>query len=151
MSDDCCGACERNVVRCGFDGMNDDDDGGDEPVTRVVCADAFRALRHPESVGIPPGTQYDIVTLCPPYEEIVYADLLGAVANSVLVKSDTLILVEYPVELGCLPHAIGREDGGVLVGVRNRRYGRTVIAMYVVNPTGDMEGADSKPEEFVSI
>ncbi|KAL3826525.1 hypothetical protein ACHAXA_004362 [Cyclostephanos tholiformis] len=163
MSDDCCGACERNIVRCGFDGRNgggmgpdvlasghDDIDGG-EPVARVVCADAFRALRKPESVGIPPGTKYDIVTLCPPYEEIVYADLLEAVANSVLVKADTLILVEYPVELGCLPHAIGREDGGVLVGVRNRRYGRTVIAMYVVNPTGDMEGVDSKPEEFISI
>jgi 16S rRNA (guanine966-N2)-methyltransferase len=154
MSDDCCGACERNVVRCGFDGRNEYGGGGgdgDEPVARVVCADAYRALRHPESVGIPPGTKYDIVTLCPPYEEIVYADLLGAVANSDLVKADTLILVEYPVELGCLPHAIGREDGGVLVGIRNRRYGRTVIAMYVVNPTGDMEGAESKPEEFVSI
>ena len=147
MSDDCCGACERNVVRCGFDG---DDDGG-EPVARVVCADAFRALRQPETVGIPPGTKYDVVTLCPPYEEIVYADLLGAVANSVLVTEDTVVLVEYPVELGCLPHVIGRDDGGVLVGVRNRRYGRTVIAMYVVNPTGEMEGVESKPEEFITI
>lgn len=157
MSDDCCGACERNVVRCGFDGWNEggigtgvvDDDG--EPVARVVCADAFRALRQPETVGIPPGTKYDIVTLCPPYEEIVYADLLKAVANSVLVTEDTVVLVEYPVELGCLPHVIGRDDGGVLVGVRNRRYGRTVIAIYVVNPTGEMEGAESKPEEFISI
>jgi hypothetical protein len=35
--------------------------------------------------------------------------------------------------------------------VRNRRYGRTVIAMYVVNPTGQLEGAESKPEEFISI
>ena len=35
-----------------------------------------------------------------------------------------MILVEDMVELGCLPHAIGREDGGVLVCVRNRKYGR---------------------------
>ncbi len=153
MSDDCCGACERNVVRCGFDGRvgGAAADDGSEPVARVVCADAFRALRQPETVGIPSGTKYDVVTLCPPYEEIVYADLLAAVANSVLVTEDTVVLVEYPVELGCLPHVIGRDDGGVLVGVRNRRYGRTVIAMYVVNPTGDMEGAESKPEEFISI
>ena len=131
MSSDCCGACERNIERCGFDGWNEGgigtgipDEG--EPVSRVVCADAFRALKQPETLGIPIDCKYDIVTLCPPYEEIVYADLLDAVANSVLVGEDTIIMVEYPVELGCLPHVIGREDGGVLVGVRNRRYGRTV-------------------------
>eukprot|EP00571_Detonula_confervacea_P006044 CAMPEP_0172314484 /NCGR_PEP_ID=MMETSP1058-20130122/22663_1 /TAXON_ID=83371 /ORGANISM="Detonula confervacea, Strain CCMP 353" /LENGTH=388 /DNA_ID=CAMNT_0013028369 /DNA_START=22 /DNA_END=1188 /DNA_ORIENTATION=+ len=156
MSNDCCGASERNIERCGFDGWNEGgigtgipDEG--EPTARVVCSDAFRALRQPESVGIPPGSKYDIVTLCPPYEEIVYADLLEAVANSELVTEDTVVMVEYPVELGCLPHVIGREDGGVLVGVRNRKYGRTVIAMYVVNPTGDREVAFSRPEEFVSI
>ena len=157
MSKYCCGTCKRNVIKCGFDGWNEGgigsgivDDRG-EPVALVVCADAFRALRQPETVGIPTGSTYDIVTLCPPYEEIVYADLLDAVANSPLVKEDTVVLVEYPVELGCLPHVIRREDGGILVGVRNRRYGRTVIAMYVVNPTGQLEGAESKPEEFISI
>ncbi|KAL7445390.1 hypothetical protein ACHAXH_008039 [Discostella pseudostelligera] len=156
MSSDCCTTCERNVQRCGFDGWIEggigsgiSDEG--EPQARVVCTDAYRALRHPEIVGIPSNSKYDIVTLCPPYEEIVYADLLEAVANSVLVTEDTIILVEYPVELGCLPHVISREDGGVLVGVRNRRYGRTVIAMYIVNPTGAREAAQSKPEEFISI
>ena len=136
MSADCCNACERNVQRCGFDGWIEGglgsglpDEG--EPQARVVCTDAYRALRHPESVGIPSDVKYDIVTLCPPYEEIVYAELLQAVANSVLVTEDTLILVEYPVELGCLPHVIGREDGGVCVGVRNRRYGRTVSYVLV--------------------
>ena len=105
-------------------------------------------------------------------------------ANSVLVGEDTIVMVEYPVELGCLPHVIGREDGGVLIGVRNRRYGRTVslgsvsslcsltccnkhnnsynlinllscyyqvIAMYIVNPTGDLELAESRSEEFINI
>lgn len=152
MSDDCSGTCQRNVDKCGFDGWNDGgvgtgipDEG--EPKARVVCTDAFRALRQPESVGIPPESKFDIVTLCPPYEEIVYADLLEAAANSSVVGEDTVIMVEYPVELGSLPHAIRREDGGVLVGVRNRKYGRTVIAMYVVNPTGDMEVAFSRPAD----
>ena len=131
MSTDCCGACERNVERLGFDTWNEGglgtgvaDEG--EPTARVVVADCFRALRQPKTVGIPIDSKYDIVTLCPPYEEIVYADLLEAVANSVLVGEDTIVMVEYPVELGCLPHVIGREDGGLLIGVRNRRYGRTV-------------------------
>ena len=120
-------------------------------MAKVVCADAFRALRQPETVGIDPNAKYDLVTLCPPYEEIVYADLIDAVANSVLVTEDSVILIEYPIELGCLPHAIVREDGGVLVGVRNRKYGRTVIAMYIVNPTGAREDCQSRPEEFITI
>lgn len=156
MSDDCCSTCERNIERCGFDGWNEGGIGSGigeegEPVAKVVCADAFRALRQPETVGIDPNAKFDLVTLCPPYEEIVYADLIDAVANSDLVTEDTVILIEYPVELGCLPHAIAREDGGVLVGVRNRKYGRTVIAMYIVNPSGSREDCQSRPEEFISI
>jgi 16S rRNA G966 N2-methylase RsmD len=181
MSNDCCGTCERNIEQCGFDGWNEGGLGSGigeegEPVAKVVCADAFRALRQPETVGIDPNCKYDLVTLCPPYEEIVYADLLDAVANSELVKEDTVILIEYPVELGCLPHAIKQASGGLLIGVRNRKYGRTVsfdiiqliplftmksyqmncavyqvIAMYIVNPTGDLEGAESRPEEFIRL
>jgi 16S rRNA (guanine966-N2)-methyltransferase len=156
MAEDCCSTCERNIEKCGFDGWNEGGIGSGigeegESVAKVVCADAFRALRQPETVGIDPNAKYDLVTLCPPYEEIVYADLISAVANSVLVTEDTVILIEYPVELGCLPHAIAREDGGVLVGVRNRKYGRTVIAMYIVNPTGAREDCQSRPEEFISL
>jgi hypothetical protein len=99
-----------------------------------------------------PPVPYHIVTLCPPYEEVVYGDLLEAVANSPLVSEDTVVVVEYPVELGCLPHVVRQQsDGGAMVGVRNRRYGRTVIAMYVVNPSGKLEAAYSRPEEFVKL
>ena len=46
-----------------------------------------------------------------------------------------------------------RRDGGALVGLRNRKYGRTVIVMYVlVNPTGRLDSsAKSRPEEFISF
>lgn len=65
---------------------------------------------------------------------------------------DTVVLIEYPVELGCLLHVITRKDGGALVGVRNRRYGPTVIAMYALNTTGRMEVAESsRPEEFAHV
>jgi len=143
LARDCCDTCQRNIDKIPFD----------EPgQTRVICTDALTALREPFAMGIPEGFKYNLVTLCPPYEEIVYADLLEAVANSPVVTDDTVILVEYPVELGCLPHVISREDGGALLGVRNRKYGRTVIAMYVVNPTGRLDAsAESRPEEFVSL
>ena len=134
MSNDCCQTCERNINNCGFDGWNEGGLGtgiGEkgEAVAKVVCTDAFRALKQPETVGIDPSCKYDIVTLCPPYEEIVYADLIDAVANSELIKEDTIILLEYPVELGCLPHVIKQDSGGVMIGLRNRRYGRTVSSI----------------------
>jgi len=141
MSDDCCAAVKRNAELCRFDGK-----------AHVVQADYLQALRQPAAVGIPEGTTFQIVTLCPPYEEVAYGDLLEAVANSDLITDDTVVMVEYPIELGCLPHAVPRSvDGGAMVGVRNRKYGRTVIAMYVVNPSGKLEVASSRPEEFVQL
>lgn len=142
LSRDCCDAIERNVDRCDF---------GDVGVTRVVCGDALEALRNPSVLGIPEEAAFNIITLCPPYEEITYADLLDAVVNTPLLTEDTIVLVEYPTELGCLPHVLRQESGGMLVGVRNRRYGRTVIAMYIANPTGRLETAESRPEEFISL
>ena len=80
----------------------------------------------------------------------MYAELLEAVVNSPLVGEDTVVVVEYPVELGNLPHVVPQENGvGAMVGVRNRKYGRTLIAIYVVNPSGNLKVADCRPEEFV--
>jgi len=141
LSSECCACIEENLELCKFQ----PDQG------RVVIADALQALREPQSVGIPAGTTFQVVTMGPPYEEIVYADLLEATANSDLLTEDTIVVIEYPVELGCLPHVIPRKDAGALVGVRNRRYGRTVIAMYIVNPTGILPVANSRPEEFVQV
>jgi 16S rRNA (guanine966-N2)-methyltransferase len=141
LSTDCCECIERNLEMCKFQPEQG----------RVVVADALQALRAPETVGIPAGTTFQILTLGPPYEEVVYADLLEAVSNSPLVAEDTIVVIEYPIELGCLPHVLPRDDGGALIGVRNRRYGRTVIAMYIVNPTGVLPVADSRPEEFVNV
>jgi 16S rRNA (guanine966-N2)-methyltransferase len=143
LSQDCCTTAARNANWCQFDG-----DGQ----VRVVCADAIAALSRPASVGIPEDSApYDIVTMCPPYEEVVYGDLLEAAVNSPLVGEDSIVLVEYPVELGCLPHVIRREDGGAMIGIRNRRYGRTVIALYIVNPSGKLDSAYSRPEEFIKL
>ena len=144
LSEDCCSAVERNVKWCQFDSPPDK--------VQVVCADYLQALREPGSVGISMTQPFNIVTLCPPYEEVTYAELLEAVVNSPLVGEDTVVVIEYPMELGTLPHVFPQKDGiGAMVGVRNRRYGRTVIAMYIVNPSGNMEVADSRPEEFVSL
>jgi hypothetical protein len=60
-------------------------------------------------------------------------------------------VVEYPVELGSLPFA---PSGGALLGLRNRRYGRTVLAIYAKSPGSDAarplgpSEMEYRPEEF---
>lgn len=170
LSTECCTCIQRNLewtglVRDDDHDSNDDNSnrhniGTKDPLqqpqkrTALVCAaDALVALREPQAVGIPAGSKYQIVTLCPPYEEVVYGELLEAVVGSTLVAdNDAVVILEYPVELwGKFPHVL-TVDNHTAVGVRNRRYGRTVIAMYVINPSGALsDAANSRPEEFVCL
>jgi 16S rRNA (guanine(966)-N(2))-methyltransferase RsmD len=141
LAPDCCACIESNLEMLS---QLDAD-------SKVVCAEAMKALQEPDSVGIEMDKPFQIVTLCPPYEEVVYGDLVEAAVGSPCVGDDTVLIVEYPVELGCLPHVV-IHNNNTAVGVRNRRYGRTVIAMYVINPTGQLdESASSRPEEFVAV
>lgn len=150
LAPECCSTIRSNLDLCGVTDK-----------AEVVNADALEMLRDPiaamQKSGLPVDDEhslmlpYQIVTLCPPYEEIVYADLIDAVCNSKLVTDDTVVLIEYPIELGCLPHVYDLESGGKMIGLRNRRYGRTVVALYIINPTGRLDAADSRPEEFVSL
>ena len=50
--------------------------------------------------------------------------------SQALLGDGSVVVVEYPVELGSLPPVIGSR----LVGMRNRKYGRTMMAIYCVNP-----------------
>lgn len=141
FSPDCCAAISRNIPWCQFDGK--------DYSTRIICSDVIKLLKEPVSSGIPEGETFNILTICPPYEEVTYADLLDATAGSSVVTDDTIVMIEYPVELwGDLPHVYNGETV-TMIGIRNRKYGRTVIAMYICNPTGKIENAESRPEEFI--
>ena len=143
LSEDCCGAISRNIKWCQFD--------GEDHSTRIVNCDVLQLLRKPFGMGIPEGEIFGVVTICPPYEEVVYADLLDAVCNSPVVGDDTIVILEYPVELlGDLP-AVYEGEKKNMVGIRNRKYGRTVIAMYIMNPTGRIENAEARPMEFITL
>jgi 23S rRNA A2030 N6-methylase RlmJ len=43
------------------------------------------------------------VTVTPPYEEVSYSELVAALASSPLVAADTVVVLEYPCEMGTLP------------------------------------------------
>lgn len=153
LSQDCCRCIEANIKKLDRS-LADARTEGQHEQPRVVCADAMAALTIPHTalgLSSSPNNTYDLITLCPPYEEVVYGDLLEAAVGSDIVAEDTVILVEYPVELGTLPHVVTARNN-TAVGLRNRRYGRTVIALYVVNPTGRLsDAATSRPEEFVEL
>ncbi|CAM9642113.1 unnamed protein product [Scytosiphon promiscuus] len=133
---DCCDVCLRNANLCGFTDQ-----------VKAVKGDVMDVLYNPRKYGL--DAPFDVITVTPPYEEVVYAELVKALTVSDLVAQDTIVVIEYPVELGCMPHAIG---DGTMVGLRNRRYGRTVLGVWVHLPSGQFgDMLDSRPEEFVSI
>ena len=51
------------------------------------------------------------------------------------------------MELGCFPPTLAN---GRLVGLRNRKYGRTVLGIYACRPTGRYN-LEPRPEEFTVI
>lgn len=106
---------------------------------------AEQVLAAPEAVGL--ACPLDLVTLTPPYEEVDYAVLLKALVTSPVLGQDTILVVEYPTDIGLLPPAL---DAGRLIGLRNRVYGRTVLAMYVCQPTGRLQ-LSPRREEFAAM
>lgn len=126
----CTAQALANAKHCGF-----------EAVSQAVCARAEDVLDDPATHGL--MQPYGLVTITPPYEEVIYAQLLKSLCSTPLVAADTIVVVEYPVELGSLPQIVG---GDRLFGIRNRRYGRTVLATYVCRPT---KSYDMRPEEFL--
>ena len=129
MSPDCTDTALGNAARCGFPGQ-----------ASAVTARAEEVFRNPAQYGL--IQKYDFISITPPYEEIVYSDLINDVKNSPLVGENTIIVIEYPIEMDALPHIIGDNE---LFGIRNRKYGRTILGMYVYRPTKQF---DMRPDEF---
>lgn len=72
------------------------------------------------------GGQFDYISVTPPYEAVVFSTLMQQLSVSPLLKDDTCIVVEYPIKSKReMP-----ETCGPLVKIRDRRYGRTHVAIY---------------------
>ena len=127
-----CKVIEENLEHCGF-----------EERATVLCSTAQSVYDAPgDALKRVRRQSFDLVTITPPYEEVDYSDLLARVVRSEgLLADGAVVVVEYPVELGSLPGRIG----GRLVGMRNRKYGRTMLAVYALNPPPEL---DPRPGEF---
>ena len=132
LSSDCTATAMRNALSCGFQGR-----------ASAVCARAEDVLNEPGKFGL--TEPYSLVSITPPYEEVIYSQLIDAVCKSPLVTEDTLVIIEYPVEMGSLPQILGNDR---LFGIRNRKYGRTVLGLYVNRPT---KKYDMRPDEFLML
>ncbi|KAG8469225.1 hypothetical protein KFE25_007743 [Diacronema lutheri] len=128
----CADVMRYNARACGYEDRH-----------TTVCAKAEDVLADPARFKL--RYPFDLITLTPPYEEILYADLIKAVLASPGLGENTVIALEYPEELGVLPAVLG---DGKLVGYRNRKYGRTVLAIYVCRPDGS-QGGLPHPHEFL--
>lgn len=126
---ECTDTINGNLVNCGFGERG-----------QSVCARVEDFVQN----GITYNNQrhYDLITITPPYEEVDYAELMTSVATSDCVGENTFVVVEYPVELRTLPPSISQR----LIGIRNRRYGRTVLALYACQPDIDIT---PRPDEFM--
>lgn len=72
------------------------------------------------------GGKFDYISVTPPYEAVVFSTLMQQLSESPLLKDDTCIVVEYPIKSKReMP-----ETCGALVKIRDRRYGRTHVAIY---------------------
>lgn len=128
---ECIKTTEENLTNCGFLSRG-----------QAVCSRVEDFI--PNGNAYNNAKHYDLITITPPYQEVNYAQLLQSLIESDCIGEGTFVIVEYPVELKTLPPTIGYR----LVGVRNRRYGRTVLGVYACQPDVNI---DLRPEEFTPL
>ena len=72
------------------------------------------------------GRSFDYISVCPPYEKASYEELYSLLDDSPLVSDETVIVVEYARKVS----DVIRDTIGPLTKVRDKRYGRTFVAVY---------------------
>jgi 16S rRNA G966 N2-methylase RsmD len=72
------------------------------------------------------GGKFDYISVTPPYESVDFVALMKQLSVSPLLGEQTCIVVEYPIKSRLeMP-----DSCGPLVKIRDRRYGRTHVAIY---------------------
>lgn len=111
--------------------------------TKIIRADAMELLQNPQKFHL--TEKYDLGFFTPPYEQIIYSDLIHSISKCEIFQNDSLIYIEYPKEIELLPAKINN-----LIGLRNRKFGRTYFALYVLNCTGKYIN-EKREEEFYPL
>ncbi|CDU20302.1 uncharacterized protein PY17X_1369200 [Plasmodium yoelii] len=122
--------CE-NLKLCNIQNLNN----------KIIRSDVLELLKNPYKFDI--LDKYNLAFFTPPYEQIVYSELVHSISKSELFDNDALIFIEYPKEIDMLPQKVDN-----LIGLRNRKFGRTYFAIYVINHTGKYDYSINKDEFY---
>lgn len=119
-----------NIAACGFKR---------EATCHTSKAEDFlrRAAAAPRFAGGP----FDFISVCPPYLLVSYPELYDLLEASALIHDGSILFIEYPKQLS---HQV-KDTLGPLTKVRDRKYGRTWIAVYAPAGSG---GGGSGGEAF---
>jgi len=109
-----------NLHSTGSSGMADVHIGEVEPFLQQPLRSREAGIRRNGNDG------FDFVSVCPPYRQVDYEQLLNLLEQSEQIANGALITVEYPLELR---HLL-QDEFGSMQKVRDRRYGRTFVAVY---------------------
>ncbi|KAG7675293.1 hypothetical protein Ndes2526B_g08163 [Nannochloris sp. 'desiccata'] len=120
---------QANIEKCGVEG---------ESIVHTTRAEDF--LKRAATVPRFAGGAFDFISVCPPYESVSYTELYDLLEESPLVHDTSIIVVEYPKKV---VHEI-RDRIGPLTKLRDRKYGRTLVAIYGPGDDEDYEdGSDT--------
>ena len=72
------------------------------------------------------GTAFDFISVCPPYEKVSYDELFDLLHESPLIHPDTVVVIEYAQRLSDKM----RPSIGPLKRIKDKKYGRTFVAVY---------------------
>eukprot|EP00879_Flechtneria_rotunda_P011571 GHRR01012086.1.p1 GENE.GHRR01012086.1~~GHRR01012086.1.p1 ORF type:complete len:507 (+),score=153.42 GHRR01012086.1:580-2100(+) len=105
----------RNITSCGFK---------NKATCHTTKAEDFlqRAAKLPRFAG----GSFDFISVCPPYLLVSYPVLFDLLDVSPLIHPGSIVFVEYPKQLA---HEV-LDTMGPLRKVRDRKYGRTYVAVY---------------------
>ncbi|KAF5837592.1 hypothetical protein DUNSADRAFT_4162 [Dunaliella salina] len=111
-----------NITTCGFNR---------QAVVHTTKAETF--LQKARSVPRFAGGAFDFISVCPPYLLVSYPELFKLLEGSPLLHDGTIMFVEYPRQLASqIPDTLGS-----LSKVRDRKYGRTWVAVYAPDDEED--------------
>lgn len=114
----------KNISACGF---------SRQATCHTTKAEEFlrKAIELPRFAGGP----FDFISCCPPYLLVSYPEIFQLLDKSPLIHPGSVLFVEFPKQLQQeVPDKVGP-----LVRVRDRKYGRTWVAVYA--------GADSLTDD----
>ncbi|CAN1153210.1 Putative rRNA methyltransferase YlbH [Linum perenne] len=88
---------------------------------------------------------FDYISVTPPYTQVDYGILMELVSKSGIIGENTFIVVEYPLKTNML------DSYGGLVKITDRRFGRTLLAIYGPEWAQKKRKSEMLPQTIIKV